>query len=60
VEDYRDVTIMPALYKINTMVLAKRIREKTEGKRIVPQNQTGFRMGNEDNGQYICAKFCNK
>lgn len=37
---YRGVTLMPRVY---TMVLAERLREEMEGKRIVPQNQTGVR-----------------
>jgi len=35
-EDYRSVTIMLALYKINTTALAERIREKIEEKGIAP------------------------
>lgn len=45
VEDYREVTIMPTLYKVYTRILEERLeREVEEGGRI-PQNQTGFRKG---------------
>jgi len=44
VNEYRGVTL-PTLYKIYVSVLAERLNEKTEGKGIVPQNQTGFRRG---------------
>ncbi|XP_077255453.1 uncharacterized protein LOC143893678 [Temnothorax americanus] len=44
-EEYRGVTIMPSLYKVYTAILAERIREEIEGKRMVPHNQTGFRRG---------------
>ncbi|XP_071579341.1 uncharacterized protein [Temnothorax nylanderi] len=44
-EEYRGVTIMPSLYKVYTAILAERLREETEEKGIVPQNQTGFRRG---------------
>ncbi|XP_077259841.1 uncharacterized protein LOC143896126 [Temnothorax americanus] len=36
---------MPSLYKVYTAILAERIREEIEGKRMVPHNQTGFRRG---------------
>lgn len=45
VEEYRGVTLMPILYKIYTAVLAERLREEVEGKRIIPENQVGFRKG---------------
>ncbi|XP_011861973.1 PREDICTED: uncharacterized protein LOC105558726, partial [Vollenhovia emeryi] len=45
VEDYRGVTIMTALYKIYTVVLAERIKKECEEKGIIPHNQTGFRQG---------------
>lgn len=34
---------MPALYKAYTMILVESLREEIEGKRIIPQKQTGFR-----------------
>lgn len=42
--DYR-VTLMPTLYKICTTILIERIREEVEEKKIIPENQTGFRKG---------------
>lgn len=47
VEDYRGVTLMSTLYKVYTSVLAERLREEVEEKRIVPHNQTGFRKGTD-------------
>lgn len=45
VEEYREIALMPTLYKIYVMLLAVRLREDVERKKIVPQNQTGFRRG---------------
>jgi len=46
IEKYRRVTLFSILYKDYVMVLvAERLNEKLEEKRIVPQNQTGFRKG---------------
>jgi len=45
VENYRGVTLMPSIYRIYTTILAERLREKVEGKGIIPSNQTGFRKG---------------
>lgn len=45
VEKYREVTIMPTLYKVYTAVLAERLREEMEGKGVISQNQTRFRKG---------------
>lgn len=47
VEEYRGITLMPTLYKICAMLSAVRLREDVERKKIVPQNQTGFRRGME-------------
>lgn len=47
--DYRGVTTMPTLYRINTTVLTGRLKEKIERKKMIP-NQTGFLEKNEDNG----------
>lgn len=51
VEDYRGITLMTTLYKIYTMVLAKKLREELKKKKVVSLNQTGFRkgMGTMDN-----------
>ena len=45
VDDYREVTLKPTLYKVYASVLANRLREEVEGKELVPQNQMGFRKG---------------
>jgi len=44
-EDYRGITLMTTLYKIYTMVLTERLRLECEEKKVIPQNQTGFRKG---------------
>lgn len=51
VEDYRGVTITSTLYKIYTSIIAERLREEIEKKKLIPPNQTGFRkgMGTMDN-----------
>jgi len=51
VNDYRDVMLLPTLYKLYVSVLAERLNEEIEGKEIVPPNQTRFRrgMGTVDN-----------
>lgn len=36
---------MTALYKIYLMVLTERIKKDCEEKRIIPQNEIGFRKG---------------
>lgn len=36
--DYRGIT----LYKVNASVLARRLMEEVEGKKVVPHNQTGL------------------
>lgn len=35
--DYRGVTLMSSLYKIYTMILAERLREEVERKKILSQ-----------------------
>lgn len=52
VEEYRGgMTLMAVLYKVYVMELTERLREECEAKRVIPQNQTGFRkgMGTMDN-----------
>jgi len=51
VEEYRGVTLMTTMYKVYAMVLAERLRIECEEKKVIPQNQTGFRkgMGTMDN-----------
>lgn len=69
VEEYRGVTLLSTVYKMYASVLAERIREETERKGIIPQNQMGFRKGigtiwfwNYWNyiGQYICLELFDK
>lgn len=45
------MTLMSALYKVYMMVLTERLKTELEGKRIIPQNQAGFReeIGTIDN-----------
>lgn len=45
VADYRGITLMPSMYKLYRMILAKKLREEMEGKGVIPQTQTGFRKG---------------
>jgi len=51
VEEYREVTMLTSLYKVYVSVLAEKLNKELKGKRIIPQNQTGFRkdMGMIDN-----------
>lgn len=43
VGDYRRITMMLSLYKVYAMILAERLKEDIENKRIIPDNQSGFR-----------------
>lgn len=43
VGDYRGITLMPSLYKVYAMILAERLKKDIENKRIIPDNQSGFR-----------------
>jgi len=45
IEKHRGITIMSSLYKVYAAVLARRIKEEVEEKRLIPPNQTGFRKG---------------
>jgi len=45
VEDYGEVTLMTSAYKTYVTILAGRIREEVEERRIMPTNQAGFRKG---------------
>lgn len=51
VEEYRGVTLMPAIYNVYVSVLAERLRGEMEEKRVLSENQMGFRkgMGTMDN-----------
>lgn len=48
-EDYRKITLI--LYKVYTMIIGERLEKEMEGRKIVLQNQAGFRriMGTMDN-----------
>lgn len=61
VEDYREVTLMPTLYKVYTAILGERLREEIEKKGMIPSNQTGFKkgMGTIDN-IYVLNYLVNK
>lgn len=50
VEEYRGVTLMP-IYNVYVSVLAERLRSEMEEKRVLFENQMGFRkgMGTMDN-----------
>lgn len=55
------MTLITALYKIYLMVLAERIKKDCEEKRIIPQNQTGFRKGmGTINNIYVINYLVNK
>lgn len=56
VKEYKRVTLMSTAYKLYAAVLAERMREEIEGKKLIPHNQTGFKkgMGTVDN---IYAEF---
>lgn len=45
------MTLLSSLYKVYVMILAERLNEELEEKRIILYNQTGFRkdMGTIDN-----------
>ena len=45
VEDYRGVTLTQTAYKVYASVLAERLREEVEGKKLLPPSQAGFRRG---------------
>lgn len=38
----QEVSLTPTLFKLYISVLADRLREEVEEKRLFPQNQTGF------------------
>lgn len=51
VEESRGVTLTPALYKIYVAIIGERLEKEVEEKRLIPQNQAGFRkeLGTMDN-----------
>lgn len=65
VENYRGVILTGTLYKIYADILAGKVREEVERKRLVPENQTRFRKrrGMMDNIyilNYVINKNVNK
>lgn len=63
-EKYRGVTyftLMPTLYRIYTIMLTERLKRETKEKRIIPENQAGFRrgMGTIDN-IYVLSYILNR
>lgn len=48
VGDYRGLTSMSARYKVYMMMLVERMKEEVETKRVVSQNQEGFREEMDD------------
>jgi len=45
VENYREVTLMPTLYKVYAMILGERLEKNVEEGGRISQNQMGFRKG---------------
>ena len=45
VEDYRGITLTQTAYKVYAAVLAERLRQEVEEKRLLPPSQAGFRRG---------------
>lgn len=43
VGNYRGITLMSSLYKVYAMILAERLKKDIENKRIIPDNEAGFR-----------------
>jgi len=61
VEEYREVTLMTTMYKIYVMVLAERLRIECEEKKVISQNQTGFRKGmRTTNNIYVVNYLINR
>lgn len=58
-EDYREVTLMPSLYKVYASFLRERLKEQIQDKGALPPNQTGFRKGIVDN-IYVLNYLINK
>lgn len=57
---YREVTLMPTLYRVYMAVLAEKITENMEEKGIIPHNQTGFRKGMGTIDNYLCIELLDK
>lgn len=45
IENNIGITLTNTLYKVYTMLIRKRLEEEMEMKRILPDNQAGFRKG---------------
>lgn len=43
--NYKEVTLMPTLYKIYASMLAEKLREKVKDNGIISRTQTGFMEG---------------
>lgn len=61
VEECMRITVTPSLYKVYVSILKERLREEVEVKKIIPDNQTGFRkgMGTLDN-VYVLIYLVNR
>ncbi|XP_025154644.1 uncharacterized protein LOC112588552 [Harpegnathos saltator] len=60
VTEYRGVTLMPSLYKIYTAMLAERVREEVEEKRLLSESQAGFSKGIGSVDMYVLNYLINR
>lgn len=62
VRDYRKVTLMPTLYKVDILMLVEKLREEMEGRGIILRTQTGSRkrMGTLNNNVYVLNYVVNR
>lgn len=44
-KNYREITLMPSLYKIYVSIVVDRVERKVKEGGLVPQNQMGFKKG---------------
>ncbi|EZA53582.1 hypothetical protein X777_06938 [Ooceraea biroi] len=44
-EDYRRITLTQTAYRVYAAILAERLKEEMEAKRMLPSSQTGFKRG---------------
>ncbi|XP_018364055.1 PREDICTED: uncharacterized protein LOC108761816 [Trachymyrmex cornetzi] len=44
-KDYRGITLTSTLYKVYAMIIWERLEKEIEERKMVPQNQAGFRRG---------------